>query len=213
MDVLMSGLLWMHIVAGTAALVAGLLAMASRKGGRLHRRSGSVFYISMAVVAASALVLAANGGSRFLAHIAVFSVYQLYAGKRSLVDKSLKPRPADWLFLAIFVVNALMMVATMNVILVVFGSIALMLGLSEAGTFRGASRGLLPKRAWLRRHIGMMVGTYIGTVTAFVVVNVNFVQPSWLPWVLPTAIFVPLIVYWQRKYASGKPKELGGVPA
>ena len=30
----------MHIVAGLTALVAGAAALASRKGGRLHRRSG-----------------------------------------------------------------------------------------------------------------------------------------------------------------------------
>jgi hypothetical protein len=42
-------------------------------------------------------------------------------------------------------------------------------------------------------------------MTAFLVVNVNFVSPAWIVWILPTVIFTPLIVYWTRKYTM-KPK-------
>jgi uncharacterized membrane protein len=48
-----------HIGAGTIALFSGLTAAFARKGGKLHRRAGTVFFVSMLVMAAFALYLAA----------------------------------------------------------------------------------------------------------------------------------------------------------
>lgn len=54
----MSPLTWLHIGAGCVALVAGTLAVAARKGGRLHARAGKVFVASMIVLGVSASILA-----------------------------------------------------------------------------------------------------------------------------------------------------------
>lgn len=48
----------LHIGAGTLALVSGTVAAVARKGGRLHRRAGTVFFVSMLVMAAFAAWLA-----------------------------------------------------------------------------------------------------------------------------------------------------------
>lgn len=56
---------WLHIAAGSAALIAGALAVAARKGGRLHASAGTWFAVSMLVLGASAAILAqadANAG-------------------------------------------------------------------------------------------------------------------------------------------------------
>ncbi len=45
-------------MAGTVALGGGIVAMSSRKGGRVHRASGTVFFVSMLVMAAFADYLA-----------------------------------------------------------------------------------------------------------------------------------------------------------
>jgi hypothetical protein len=47
-----------HIVAGTIALAAGLVAAFARKGGYLHRKAGNVFTVSMLVMATFAGYLA-----------------------------------------------------------------------------------------------------------------------------------------------------------
>ena len=47
-------------------------------------------------------------------------------------------------------------------------------------------------------HIGNMMGAYIATVTAFVVVNINFVKPGWIVWLLPTALGLPVIMCYTR---------------
>ncbi|HEX3665186.1 MAG TPA: DUF2306 domain-containing protein [Rhizomicrobium sp.] len=48
----------LHIGAGTVALFSGTIAIFARKGGRLHRRTGTVFFASMLIMAASAAYLA-----------------------------------------------------------------------------------------------------------------------------------------------------------
>ena len=46
----------------------------------------------------------------------------------------------------------------------------------------------------------MMAGT-IATVTAVMVVNVSM-NPVWLPWLLPTIVITPLIVWWNVRTAQ-----------
>jgi hypothetical protein len=48
----------LHVGAGTLALAAGTVAAIARKGGLLHRRAGTVFFVSMLVMAAFAALLA-----------------------------------------------------------------------------------------------------------------------------------------------------------
>ena len=55
-------LLPIHIAAGGLALVLGALALAVRKGGPLHRRSGVLFVYAMLVMAVSAALLGNVGG-------------------------------------------------------------------------------------------------------------------------------------------------------
>lgn len=48
----------LHIGAGTLALLSGYVAIVSRKGERLHRAAGTVFFLSMLVMATFAVYLA-----------------------------------------------------------------------------------------------------------------------------------------------------------
>lgn len=50
---------WLHIAAGFLALGAGAVALSSRKGAQLHRRSGMLFVMSMLLMLASGWVMAA----------------------------------------------------------------------------------------------------------------------------------------------------------
>ncbi|AYC28501.1 DUF2306 domain-containing protein [Paenisporosarcina cavernae] len=65
------------------------------------------------------------------------------------------------------------------------------------------------KRGFLGPHIGGMLGSYIGVVTATLVTNADqlpFLQdlPYILVWLLPTIIGTPLIFYIGSKYAPKK---------
>jgi hypothetical protein len=53
----MTILMWPHIAGGSLAIVAGAVAIAARKGGPLHARSGTVFFAAMLVLGLTATVL------------------------------------------------------------------------------------------------------------------------------------------------------------
>jgi len=46
----------------------------------------------------------------------------------------------------------------------------------------------------------MMLGAYISTFTAFLVVNIQSENYAYLIWLMPTFIGTPLIVFWTMKY-------------
>lgn len=52
-------MLWIHVLAGSISILAGMLAFAARKGGPLHRRAGMAFAVAMIVMTASAVIMAA----------------------------------------------------------------------------------------------------------------------------------------------------------
>jgi uncharacterized membrane protein len=80
-----------HVAMGVAALVAGYIAIAARKGGTWHRRSGTVFVYAMIAMALTAIGIAlykgkgdigAGGLTVYLVFTAWTTVKPLPAGRR-----------------------------------------------------------------------------------------------------------------------------------
>jgi uncharacterized membrane protein len=71
----MDALTLFHVVAGSAALLAGAAALSVRKGGRLHARAGTVFFTSMLAMAGTGALIAAAKPERGTAAIGVFTCY------------------------------------------------------------------------------------------------------------------------------------------
>lgn len=206
--------LWVHILAGVAALVAGGVALAAEKGSRRHRHAGRVYVASMAVVVVTVLplfVLDPTFFRTFLLLVAVFSGYFAFSGYRVLARKRPRDDPAivDWAAAAAAVVACVALGAwgltvvvsgnSFGVVMVVFGGIGGLLGGSD---LRAHWQGT--DREWLVDHLSRMVGAYIATVTAMSVVNLAMV-PEVVAWLWPTAVGVPLIWYWQAEYANVGP--------
>lgn len=193
-----------HIVSGSAALLSGLAALFFRKFGRNHPKAGKVFFISTLGVAFSALYMAMVKPNVFLLTIGIFTFFQTYAGYRSIQDKSLRPSGLDLLIWLIGAVNGIAMVMQGNIVIWVFGGIQIGLVLVDLRTYITLWRGgSLPANAWLRRHLGMMLGTFTAVVTAFIVVNT---AGYWWQWLTPVILLMPLIVYWNIKISPKKPK-------
>src|SRR3989442_12835236 len=100
MESLIAAIRLVHVAAGALALFVAPIPMLTAKGGRTHRRWGKVYFWAMAVVAATAIVLAVWKPVVFLALLAVFSFYSAFYGYRALSRK--RPldgqgaRPLDW---------------------------------------------------------------------------------------------------------------------
>jgi uncharacterized membrane protein len=197
----------LHIASGFTALFTGLVAMTALKGGKIHRRAGLVFFYAMLLVSASALTIAIPKGNLFLIFIAIFALYQNISGYRAIHNKSRIPHWTDWLITAVGGLNGIGMLLTGNIVLLVFGGISTFLAVGDTILYAKVLQGkVIGKKEWLRQHIGMMMGTYIATSTAFLVVNIQQFDPYWVPWLLPTAIGVPYLAYMSRKHAPRKPR-------
>jgi hypothetical protein len=48
-----------------------------------------------------------------------------------------------------------------------------------------------------------LVGGFIASVTAFSAQTVGFL-PTFIQWMWPTLVFVPVIIFWKRKYNMPK---------
>ena len=204
-------LLTIHIAAGSIALLTAVVAIITAKGGRYHVLAGRVYAIAMTVIFLTALPLAILGASVFLLLIAVFSFYLVFAGWRFARNRRGLPQPLDWCATGIMGVTGLAMWSYGVVLgsagdgqwvtMLIFGAIAVVLSLVDGRYYWGLSRG--KNRAGARRiqrHLTNMLAGTIATVTAVAVVNIDL-NPVWLPWILPTVVITPLIVWWNRRVA------------
>ena len=182
-----------------------------------HILSGTWFYISMYVVGLTALFLSVVKWNPFLLSIAILSAYLAYSGKQCITYWRLKEqhKPKLWEKLPVlvaFVTGVLMIghpLRQMIVYKVLFVPISLIFGLALAGAavydftlYQNPANFAPRNKYWLLRHIGMMGGAYISTVTAFLVVNMTS-GPAWVPWLGPSIIGSVIISYaigkWKAK--------------
>lgn len=203
-----------HIAGGTLSLISGILPMVVTKGNNIHRLFGKIFFFGMTVVFLTGFTVSIIKNIPFLLLISIFSYYLVANGYRSLYLKKLhrgqKPTVIDWL---LNIVSGIFMLG-----MVVFGSYLIIKGAVQMGivslvfgiigirgvitTIRNFIKQPTSKTIWIEGHIGGMVGGYIASVTAFLVVNNEHYigLPMVVAWLLPTVMLVPLIVYWIGRY-------------
>jgi hypothetical protein len=207
MDNIYKIMLGLHIVSGFLALLCGGVSLVVKKGGTLHRNSGKIFFYSMLGVSSTAIFISIVKNNQFLLLIGIFAFYLNYAGFRAVQNKSLNPSSLDWLMLAIAVANSFFMVYSLNMILMIFGGIGFYAAIQNLRTnIMLLKKKKLPELAWLKMHIGMMMGAYISTATAFLVVNMNSFDfmnlPYWFIWLLPSFVLLPFSMYYTKKYTT-----------
>ena len=200
-------LLAIHIGAGSVSLLTAFVALVSAKGGSIHVRAGRSYAIGMTLVFLTAIPLALLGSDILLLLIAFFSFYMVFAGWRFARNRSRRPQPIDWAAVAVMGLTGLAMWGYAAVLaqsgrgqwvtLLAFGCIAVALSVTDGLFFnqgrRSAHRPAAHRR--IQRHLTNMMAGTIATMTAVMVVNVSM-EPVWLPWLLPTIIITPIIVWW-----------------
>jgi uncharacterized membrane protein len=211
---LYSFFLLLHIFTGSLGLLSGSLNLILKKGSVIHKTIGRVFVLSMISTALVALVLCFLKTNFFLLIIGIFTLYLVGTGQRYLHLKNLsrggKPKKIDWLLSIamsivgiVFIGWAIMLLVNKNSMgwaLLLFGIIGLLSVRKDLKNYLGKSK---KKQFWLRGHIARIVGAYIASLSAFLVVNqTKFPEliPEVVYWILPTFILTPLIVFWIKKY-------------
>jgi len=202
---------WTHILAGFTAFFIAPVPLLTAKGGKTHRRWGKIYFWAMAVVAATAMVLALWRPILFLAFTAVFSFYFAFRGYRVLSRKSplqgQGPSAIDWAAAVLAFVGSVALIVMgivrpspvwvqLSVVAIVFGVIGVALAASDIWRFMHPPAD---KNFWWYTHMGGMIGSYIAAVSAFSVVNFH-VLPTAVRWLWPSAIGVPGIFIWIGYY-------------
>ncbi len=205
---LAEALLGIHIIGGSIALLSAAVAVATKKGGKQHRRFGKWYTAGMLGVFLTAVPLAFLKNNVFLFLIALFSFYLVFSGFRFARNKSGVPHVQDWIAVTTMLLSGVGMTAlsfmfhrqgdAQWVTLIVFGLIAGGLGISDFMILR--NRHATGQHRIARHLTNMLAGT-IATVTAVLVVNVS-TNPAWIAWLTPTVIITPVIVYWNKRTLS-----------
>ncbi|HEY0603579.1 MAG TPA: M28 family peptidase [Herpetosiphonaceae bacterium] len=204
-------LIFIHIIAGCLALLAGIIPMVTHKGGANHRRWGQIYFWSMFVIFITAqIVQIFFRSSLFIFFAANLAFYQAYTGTRAIALKSSKSsgrrRLLDWAMALGALISGLVWIWWSSS---PFWSPELaervgaekVVSLAVLGTWLGIYtcywaiadivRFLRPskqKQWWWFHHLDAMVNSYGSALVAFTAVNGFRLVPIeyvWLLWVLP----------------------------
>ncbi|MCU0326146.1 MAG: DUF2306 domain-containing protein [Spirosomaceae bacterium] len=200
----------LHIASGTIGLLLGTFIMFKPKGDSLHKKLGRIFAVSMILTGLCAFILAYIHPNNFLIAVGIFTIYLTATSWRYLRLKNLnnnqKPLTIDW-FLMIFMVLGSIWFLKLGVQLLLleeyFGIIHLLFawrGLTFAyQDYKTFSGKITTKNYWLLFHLQRMIGAYIAALTAFLVVNTPD-RVSFISWLLPSVVLIPLIIKWSRRF-------------
>jgi uncharacterized membrane protein len=199
-----------HVALGGLAFLVGGVTLFSKKGSPLHKLTGKIFYISMVVSVAMALVVSMlpNHVSPTLFHIGVLTLYFLLGGKRSIAFKNPNHSLLIDKLLAYTVVIASLVIISYSVVMdgnlnplrTVFGTIGIAFGVFDLLLFRQPKN---IKKKWLTLHLSKMLGGYTAAVTAFFVAQ-NILS-GYFNWFVPTVIGLGYIFFWAFKLKVFKP--------
>ena len=207
-----------HIIGGATGLLTGIFNMIAKKGDSRHRTVGKIFLFAMLTTGLSSLVLSTINPSLFMFMVGIFTVYMLGTGNRYLhlkmLNENQKPKIIDWtLTIAMMLAGVLFIgIGALSVlksnlfglVFITFGFIGLLFVRHDFKNYTGKSHLL---NYWLSEHLQRMIGAFIASTTAFLVVNAKYLPesiPLVLYWLLPTIIFTPLIIRWANKYEVKK---------
>jgi uncharacterized membrane protein len=198
-------LLALHILFGGISLISGGVVMLLKKGDHKHRLIGKIYFYALTLACLCAIPMCYIHLNLFLFMVSLFTMYMLLSGWRYLRIRDISDfNRIDHLYLGILVLSGLVLCIwgvllifqskNFGIVLITLGGFCLNFGLQDYFTMKGKSKYL---NFGLVRHIQRMAGSYISSMTAFVVVN-NTWLPGALAWLLPSLILVPLIVRWSR---------------
>ena len=198
-------LLPIHILVGTIALLCAALAVSSKKGKKIHVLSGRTYFWCMVVIFSTAIPMSIINNNIFLFLIAIFSFYLAFAGMRFSRNRKGIATTLDWIAVSLMILSGLGMWIlaaiyftndnSQYIVLLVFGFLAVFLGYGDYKSYKDKTA---TGKERIAKHLTNMMGGTIAVITAVLVVNPPS-NPEWIWWVLPTALIVPVIFWWNVK--------------
>lgn len=210
MDLFIKISLFIHVFAGSSAILTGLIAILLKGNTPRHKKAGIIYFWCMTVIFVTGTYLSVFRNNIFLLCISVFSYYACLSAYRILKHKSFKgASKADWLiegtglisFLGLITLGILALINNEDKFIALipftFGLIGLR-GVQQK--VKLYLKGPQEKLFWLKFHIGNMIGSYIAAITAFLVNQSEHIPVhQTILWLGPTVLFVPVIMFEIKK--------------
>ncbi|NQV53204.1 MAG: hypothetical protein HQ500_08465 [Flavobacteriales bacterium] len=203
---------FVHIAAGSIALLSGIIALGAFRKVKYHKRFGMAFFRAMVIVFITAVVLATYRGFEFLLCIAFLSFFSAYRGVRAM--QMLKGGSIMWYDQAaavsvlltggymLYLSSLALQGESWSAVIVygVFGVLSLFLAISSIREFNSVSS---KDPYWFRVHRASMGGALIATMTAFSVTALDFL-PDLIAWIGPSLVFSPMLAWIIRRSETPK---------
>lgn len=216
----MSPLVLLHICSATVGLLSGFMAMLFRKGSGLHGAAGSVFFVSMLCMSASAAYLAAfvrpNGLNMVVGLLTLYLVATAWrAARRRQGGTDIFDRCALLFVSAVATVAMVYGFAAANsatgskdgmpaAAYFVFGSVALLCGVSD---IRMLARGGLFGTQRIARHLWRMCLALLIATMSFFPGQARNLPPSFRATNLvyvPHVFLIGSMIYWALRVRARK---------
>jgi uncharacterized membrane protein len=205
-----------HVLSGSLALLFGLCALLTSKGGRLHRRSGRGFLYTYAVVIITATIgLVAFEFRSFLAVVTLLSFYDVFAGYRALQLRGARPQIPDNIASSLGFSSPWIFVLLMRRLhqpwspILTWSILGGLIALSTYDLLRNALPAAWLKRVWIQEHLIKMIAAYIAISTAFA----GTVFPQYMPWsaIVPSAagwlVALAFLIAGPRAWSKSHPSK------
>lgn len=206
MELIIKITVWIHVAAGITALLSGVFAYLFRKKKENHKKAGKIYFLAMTVIFITGIFLSVVKGLLFFFFIAVFTFYLALVAKRAFKLKGIlkgeKVSLTDYIIQIISGITFLGLIGlgiysfirsgSFNAIIpVFFGAIGMSGVIQNLRLYRKIPED---KMFWLKIHVGNMMGSYIGAITAFLVNQSEYFPiPPYILWLAPTFIVLPLM--------------------
>ncbi len=197
-----------HVATGMVALLLGLVALTTPKGGKTHRKSGTIFLYFLTIVVITGLLgVLIFKVNQFLLVITILSGYNAYSGMRVLKNKTCKINFQD-ILVGLFAVSSgiyfLYYIKNIGMIwspLIIYST----LGALFTIVLYDLLRYLIPRKKygnlWLYEHIYKMVSAFTALLAAATGTVYDEFQPhsQYLPSLFGTLLAIGFITYFYRK--------------
>jgi uncharacterized membrane protein len=201
-----------HVSSGTLALLLGIFALLSTKGGQFHRACGRWFLGFISVVILTGLLgVFVFDRNKFLLVITLLSAYQAYSGYRTLQTKNNQVNFLDIgvglvtvasAFYFLYYFQKIGMIWSPVIIYSTLGALFLVVFYDWLRYF--ISPGFYQK-LWLPEHIYKMIGAFSALLSAFAGTVFEDYQPY--SQILPSVFGVLLQVYFTIRVCRTNQKQ------
>lgn len=221
MKLLISTLLIIHISAGAISLILFWVPVISKKGSKIHNKSGMWYVYSMVIVVVSAALLSIKNmiyghyeAAAFLGHLTILTSYPLWYGvtivkyKKELPPIFITIRRVFTAMLTLSSIGLLIYAYVLNfqgeaILMIIFAA----LGITNITEVFKSKAKIQKATNWIIEHISGMIVSGIAAYTAFFAFGGrtmlgDIFTGQWMiiPWVMPTIVGVAIIRIMKKRY-------------